>query len=97
MKASGAADVPAGDASLPEPVPLPHDLDRVTLHEEVADILRARSNSWMSTAQIAAAVNARGRYHKKDGTAVTPFQVHGRTKNYESLFERNSSLVRLRT
>jgi hypothetical protein len=69
---------------------------RVTLHEEIADILRERGAAWMTTQEIADAVNERGRYTKKDGSAMTAFQVHGRTKNYPQLFEREGSLVRLR-
>jgi hypothetical protein len=67
----------------------------VTLHEEIADILRAHGNPWMTTQEIADAVNERGRYRKKDGSAVTAFQIHGRTKNYSHLFDRDGSRVRL--
>jgi hypothetical protein len=69
---------------------------RVTLHEEIANILRGRSSAWMSTQEIADLVNARGRYRKKDGSTVTDFQVHGRTKNYPDLFDRDGSRVRLK-
>jgi hypothetical protein len=65
------------------------------LHEEIVDILRDRGHA-MSTAEIAAAVNARGRYVKRDGSPVTPFQIHGRTRNYSELFARDGSTVRLR-
>lgn len=68
----------------------------VYLHDELAAILRSRGNAWMTTRELAEAVNARGRYHKKDGTGVTAFQVHGRTKNYTQIFERDGSKVRLR-
>src|SRR5207247_1767752 len=37
--------------------------ERITLHAELATILHARGNPWMSTKELAAAVNARGRYH----------------------------------
>jgi hypothetical protein len=59
------------------------------------DILRDRGHA-MSTAEIAAAVNARGRYVKRDGSPVTPFQIHGRTRNYSELFARSGSTVRLK-
>lgn len=67
---------------------------RVTLHQEIADILRQQG--WMTTKEIADAVNRRGRYVKRDGSAMTAFQVHGRTRNYPHLFERDGSRVRLR-
>lgn len=65
------------------------------LHEEIEDILRENGNRWMSTQEIADSVNARGRYHKRDGTPMTAFQVHGRTRNYQQ-FERQGSQVRLK-
>jgi hypothetical protein len=75
----------------------PAPTERVRLHEEIADILRSSGNDeWMTTAEIAAIVNERGRYHKQNGTAVTDFQVHGRTRKYEHLFERQGSRVRLK-
>lgn len=69
---------------------------RVYLHHELAAVLRTRGNVWTTTRELAEAVNARGRYRKGDGTAVTAFQVHGRTKNYTRIFERVGSRVRLR-
>jgi hypothetical protein len=69
----------------------------VTLHEEIVSILRQRGNAWMTTTEIAAEVANRGIYKKRDGTSlVSAYQVHGRTKNYPHLFERDGSRVRLR-
>lgn len=73
----------------------PLHLEKVTLHSEIEAILRGAGNQWMSTSDIAEAVNSRGRYQKKDGTTVSDFQVHGRTRNYDDLFERDGSRVRL--
>jgi hypothetical protein len=39
-------------------------MNRVTLHEELAVILRARGNAWTTTRDLAAEVNRRGRYEK---------------------------------
>jgi hypothetical protein len=66
-----------------------------TLHEELVAILDANANRWMTTEELAIAVNRRGRYAKRDGSLVTAFQVHGRTRNYDHLFDRNGSQVRL--
>ena len=66
-----------------------------TLHAEIARILHDHGNRWMKTTEIAAAVNDAGRYAKRDGSAVTDFQIHGRTKNYPELFERDGAHVRL--
>lgn len=68
----------------------------ITLHLEIAAILSESGREWMTTAEIADEVNRRGRYHKRDGSLVSQFQVHGRTQNYSALFERNGSRVRLR-
>lgn len=68
---------------------------RPTLHEEIARILREHNNTWMTTQAIANAVNAAGNYEKRDRSAVTAFQVHGRTRNYAHLFERDGTRVRL--
>jgi hypothetical protein len=68
----------------------------VTLHEELRAILEEHGNPWMSTASLADEVNRRGRYHKGDGSDVTDFQVHGRTRNYTAIFERDGTRVRLR-
>jgi hypothetical protein len=54
-----------------------------TFHEEIISILAASGDGWMTTTQISEQVRSRGVYKKRDGTRdVTPFQVHGRTKNY---------------
>jgi hypothetical protein len=63
----------------------------VTLHDEILQIVEARGQ--MTTREIAAAVNERGNYIKRDGSLITDFQVHGRTKNYPHLFARDGQLV----
>lgn len=68
----------------------------VTLHEELAAIFAEHGNARMTTAELAKFVNERGNYSKRDGSAVTEFQVHGRTRNYDQLFDRDGSRVRLR-
>ena len=68
---------------------------RPTLHAELRAILLEVANQWMTTTESAEAVNRRGQYRKADGSPVDEFQVHGRTKNYPHLFERDGSRVRL--
>jgi hypothetical protein len=67
-----------------------------TLHEEIAAILRESGREWLTTTEIADEVNRRGRYRKRDGSLVSPYQIHGRTRNYAALFDRDGSRVRLR-
>lgn len=69
--------------------------ERVTLHEEIAAILREQGG-WMTTQEIAHAVNERGRYSKKDGSAMAASQIRIRTYKYSHLFEQDGSRVRLR-
>ena len=66
------------------------------LHDEICEILLANGNRWMTRREIAAQVNKRDRYRKRDGTTVTDFQIARRTYNYPLLFERNGSKVRCR-
>ena len=67
----------------------------MTLHDVIVAVLQD-AERFMSTSDIAVEVNRRGSYRKRDGTAVSPFQVHGRTKNYPRLFVRQGSQVGLR-
>ena len=71
-------------------------MPKITLHEEIQNILIANDNVWMATHEIAAQVNLRGRYRKKDDSEVADFQIHGRTRNYPQLFNREGRLVRCR-
>jgi hypothetical protein len=69
---------------------------RVTLHEELADILRERDNAWMTTSELANAVNHRGRYRKRDGSPASASQIGARIRQYSSQFEREDNRFRLR-
>lgn len=71
----------------------------VTLHDELIAILRAEGNRWMTLQELATAVNARGGYAKRDGSAVGAGQINLRTRadgSYEHLFERDGKFVRIR-
>jgi len=70
---------------------------RPTLHEELQDILLAHGNRWMTTRELAAEVNARDRYRKRDGSTVVAFQVYGRARQYASMFNRDGLRIRLKT
>ncbi len=76
----------------------PHtpDPERATLHEAIALLLREQGNRWMTVNELAAEVNRRVLYRKRDGTAVEPNQIHARTKAYQSRFEKDGPRVRLR-
>ncbi len=65
-----------------------------TLHFEIRSILKDAGTA-LTTNNIAKLVNIRGNYRKRDGSAVTAFQIYGRTKNYPNLFKREGTMVRL--
>jgi hypothetical protein len=67
----------------------------VKLHEEIVDILQEHVEG-LTTEMIAALVNKRGRYRKRDCSAVTAFQIHGRIKNYPHIFDRDGTRARLK-
>jgi hypothetical protein len=76
--------------------PTTESVPRVTLHEEIATILR-ESGRPMTTAELVDAVNERGIYSKRDKSLVTSFQIHGRIRKYPRLFDRDGQIVRLRS
>lgn len=66
-----------------------------TLHHAIITVLREASKP-LTTKEIAHRLNVSGLYTKKDRSPISPFQIHGRTKNYPEHFERDGSLVILR-
>jgi hypothetical protein len=68
----------------------------MTLHEAIAQLLAQRGTP-MTTTDIAEALNKNSWYSKKDGSAIQPFQIHGRTKNYPHLFVQNGSTISLKS
>lgn len=66
----------------------------MTLHEAIREVLLDRGGS-MTTSEIADSINLSGSYAKRDGTPITAFQIHGRTRKYPHWFERDGSNVRL--
>lgn len=49
----------------------------------------------MTTSAIANEINARQSYKKRDGSPVTRFQIHGRTRKYPQLFVQSGSTISL--
>lgn len=66
----------------------------MTLHEAIEKLL-LQTGRPMTTEQIADKLNKNGWYHKKDGLKIQAFQIHGRTRNYGNIFNRNGSTVSL--
>lgn len=75
--------------------PLKAGRDR-TLHEAIRVVLESNGNRWMTVRELADEVNGRDLYRKRDGSKVEPNQIHARTKNYTSIFEKDGPRVRLR-
>ena len=66
----------------------------MTLHAAIEKLLR-QTGRQMTTQEIADSLNKNKWYQKKDGSKITDFQIHGRTKNYPQLFNRNGATVSL--
>ncbi|WP_436453715.1 GIY-YIG nuclease family protein [Microbacterium sp. K2] len=66
----------------------------MTLHQAIKGVLLERGGP-MTTAEIADSINHRGSYRKDNGTPITAFQIHGRTRKYDQWFETEGSTVRL--
>lgn len=66
----------------------------MTLHEAIEKLLRQTGRP-MTTQQIADELNKNGWYQKKDGSRIEAFQIHGRTRNYANIFDRDGSTVSL--
>jgi hypoxanthine-DNA glycosylase len=66
----------------------------MTLHKAIEKLLRQTGRP-MTTQQIADELNKNGWYQKKDGSTIQAFQIHGRTRNYANIFDRDGSTVSL--
>ncbi len=64
------------------------------LHEAIKKLLLFKGRS-MSINEIANELNKNKWYMKKDGSMIAPLQIHGRTRNYPQIFNRNGSIVYL--
>ena len=67
----------------------------MTLHEAIVKVLQSKKRA-MSTQEIADELNKNKLYQKKDKSIIEAFQIHGRTRNYPHLFDRNGSMVSLK-
>lgn len=68
----------------------------MTLHKAIESVLRENGNQWMMVHELVTEVNRRGLYRKRDGTEVGANQIHARTNNYDSIFEKDGPRVRLK-
>jgi hypothetical protein len=66
----------------------------MTLHEAIIKLL-VETGRQMTTQEIADELNHNGWYQKRDGSKISAFQIHGRTRNYPQFFDRDGSIVSL--
>jgi hypothetical protein len=66
----------------------------MTLHAAIEKLLQ-QTGRQMTTHEIADSLNKNKWYQKKDGSKITDFQIHGRTKKYPQLFSRSGATVSL--
>ena len=67
----------------------------MTLHFAIEKLLKEKGTS-LKTSEIATELNKNKWYQKKDGSEISAFQIHGRTRNYPNIFDRQGSLVTLK-
>jgi len=67
----------------------------MTLHAAIEKVLHQKSRP-MTTQEIADELNQNKWYTKRDGSLITAFQIHGRTRNYSHLFDRDGTTVSLK-
>ena len=67
----------------------------MTLHVAIEKLLKEKGTS-LSTDEIASELNKNKWYQKKDGSEISAFQIHGRTRNYPNIFDRQGALVTLK-
>jgi hypothetical protein len=68
----------------------------MTLHEAIIKVLQQKGRT-MSTQEIADELNKNGLYSKKDDSSISDFQIHGRTRKYPHLFNRDGIRVSLKS
>lgn len=71
-------------------------MGHVTLHAAMQMVLTDAPNRMMRPADLAAAIHARGLYRMRDGRAVETQQIHARVGNYENLFAREGTFIKLK-
>lgn len=78
------------------PTPPPLTGERLTLHQALELVLGERDNQWMTVHELAAEINERQLYTKRDRSNVDPSQIHARTNKYPHMFEKNGPNIRIR-
>ena len=64
------------------------------LHEAIVKVIQLKGTP-MTTTEIADKLNSNNWYQKKDSSEITALQIHGRTRIYSNLFNRNGITVSL--
>jgi len=67
-------------------------MQKMTLHEAIEKLLTDFGRP-MTTKEIADELNKNKWYQKRNNSPIDPFQIHGRTKNYPQLFDKDGSTV----
>jgi len=90
------AQIAQAEAALGTDTPAPAGAAAMTLHDALALLLREVGDDGMTARELADAVNGRGLYRKRDGSPVEANQIHARTNNYSTVFEKDGPTIRLR-
>ena len=71
-----------------------HNSISMMLHDAIEKLLKQKGRP-MTTLEIARELNKNKWYVKGDGSCITSYQIHGRTKNKPQLFNRSGTTVSL--
>lgn len=70
--------------------------EELTLHEAMAQVLRAAPEGMLRAGELAAEINRQRLYRMRDGRPVEPQQVHARVGHYGRLFTREGTFIKLK-
>jgi hypothetical protein len=68
---------------------------RITLHDEINNILASSDERSLTASEISERVNQRGKYRKKDGSPMRSSQILLRVRHHTDTFEAIGQDVRL--
>jgi hypothetical protein len=69
--------------------------ERLPLHDAMSKVLRESPVGMMRAGDLAAEINKQGLYRMRDGRPVEPQQIHARVGNYDHLFTREGTFIKL--
>lgn len=70
---------------------------RLTLHDAMKEVLLTHHLGLCRAGELAAEINRRGLYRMRDGRPVESQQIHARVRNYDHMFEKEGTFIKLKS